>query len=235
MRFPYNFLTVSRLGRISMNERSGIPGRDEAGLVAQACRGDRTAMRELWLRHRRWVAVVLLAHKPAWAELDDLLQEVAVAFVRRIGQLREPAAFRSWLRSLAVHTARAAARSGRPLRLVGSAPAQEPASPPIQDPAHATDLRDQTEQVLAAAMALPPEYGEPLLLRCARGMSYRAIAELLDLPVTSVETRIARARRMLRERLAGEAAAAGPARPADRVAEDLSAEHDASAEPVVEP
>ena len=63
--------------------------------------------------------------------------------------------------------------------------------------------RDAAERVLRQAMGLPPEYREPLLLRCVRGMSYRQIADVLDLPVTTVEPRLARARRMLREELEG--------------------------------
>jgi len=46
---------------------------------------------------------------------------------------------------------------------------------------------------------LPPEYREPLVLRCVRSLTYQQISEILNLPVTTIETRLARARRMLRE------------------------------------
>ncbi len=49
---------------------------------------------------------------------------------------------------------------------------------------------------------LPEGYRERLLMRCARGMGYKQIGAILDLPETTIETRIARGRRMLRE-LAG--------------------------------
>ena len=42
---------------------------------------------------------------------------------------------------------------------------------------------------------------EPLLLRCVRGLSYQQISTILELPVTTIETRLARARRMLREEM----------------------------------
>ena len=48
-------------------------------------------------------------------------------------------------------------------------------------------------------MALPDGYREPLFLKAVQGLSYRNIAEILGLPETTVETRIARARRMLRD------------------------------------
>ena len=46
---------------------------------------------------------------------------------------------------------------------------------------------------------LPDNYRECVLLRCARGMSHRQISDITGLPETTVETRIARGRRMLRE------------------------------------
>lgn len=52
---------------------------------------------------------------------------------------------------------------------------------------------------MALARDLPEGYREPLLMRCLKGMSYREIGEAMDLPETTIETRIARGRRMLRE------------------------------------
>jgi len=53
-------------------------------------------------------------------------------------------------------------------------------------------------------LTLPPEYREPLLLRCVRALTYQQISEILDLPVTTIETRLARARRMLRAEIGDE-------------------------------
>ena len=52
------------------------------------------SLRKLWEANRRWVAAVILAHKPRWADLDDLLQDVATTVVRKINQVREEAAFK---------------------------------------------------------------------------------------------------------------------------------------------
>jgi RNA polymerase sigma-70 factor (ECF subfamily) len=68
---------------------------------------------------------------------------------------------------------------------------------------------EEARRAMAAANRLPEEYREPLLLRCVRGMSYKQIADLMGVPVTTIETRLARARRMVREEL--EAAQASPA------------------------
>lgn len=165
--------------------------------------GDALDVEAIWAEHRRWVAAILLAYKPRWVDLDDLLQDVAVAVVRHGRELRDPSAVKPWLRSVAINAARAAARSGNvrqahleSLRLgtAGEAPAGD------------ADARigEESSRVLAHAMELPDGYREPLILKAVRDLSYRQIGEVLGLPETTVETRIARARRMLRERLSAE-------------------------------
>jgi len=169
-------------------------------LIGRAQRGDRESLRELWQINRRWVAGILLAFKSREAELDDLLQEVAVAMVKRIHSLREPEAFRSWLRAVAINAARMDART-RGRRPEGRT------RPLIEEPAAADDSMDLAQarredgrRLLKMVLDLPEAYREPLLLRSVKGMSYREISAITDLPETTIETRIARGRRMLRER-----------------------------------
>mgnify|MGYP001800599184 CR=1 FL=1 len=171
-------------------------------LVAAAASGDRDAVRDLWQMHRGWVAAIVLAHKPREADLEDLVQTVAVQFVRTITELREPEAFKPWLRTIATNEARAAGRKTtrrNRLRREAMDTARAIAHGRTDDGAPPTSM-DQQSTLLHIALDLPEGYREPLLLRCVRGMSYRQIAAVLDLPETTIETRIARGRRMLRER-----------------------------------
>ena len=170
--------------------------------VRRAAAGDSEAQSSLWRTHRRFAAAVLLAHRPPGAEIEDLLQDVALAFVRGIGALREPERFRPWLRTIALNAARmnarrsgaraldsAAERSRGALTLVPLVAADDPA----------TDDRDEALRALRLVEQLDPKYREPLVLRCLRGMSQAEIAAALDLPETPSETRLARARRWLRD------------------------------------
>jgi RNA polymerase sigma-70 factor (ECF subfamily) len=61
--------------------------------------------------------------------------------------------------------------------------------------------REQHQEVLAAVQALPALYREPFVLRHVAGWSYKEIAGVMGMPVDSVETRLVRARRFLRESL----------------------------------
>jgi RNA polymerase sigma-70 factor (ECF subfamily) len=171
-------------------------------LVEAAIRGDQQALQELWHQHRRWVAAVLLASKPRDADLDDLLQDVASQVVAKIRGLREAAAFKPWLRAVAQNAAKTAGRKrsvrvAAVLRLVaGMSRDEDPADP---DPGDARSSREEGGRLLTLASQLPDGYREPLLMRCIQGMGYREIGAVMGLPETTIETRIARGRRMLRE------------------------------------
>ena len=161
-------------------------------LTAAALAGDRDALRVLWEQNRRWVAAILLAHKPAWADLDDLLQEVAASVVRHSGELRDPASFRSWLRTVAINSARLAARARKyrpePKPLAGDEPLATVAPGGAASVSFNED-REEGRRLLELAMELPEGYREPLLLKTLRDLSYRQIGELVGLPETTVETR----------------------------------------------
>ncbi|MCL4741528.1 MAG: sigma-70 family RNA polymerase sigma factor [Phycisphaerales bacterium] len=171
--------------------------------LAAALAGDPDAVRALWQRHRRWVAGVILAYKPRHADLEDLLQDVAMTFVRRLGDLRDPASLRPWLRSVAINAARLAARKARsrpdhaPNRRSTVESVPQPAGAETPDAIAAR--REDATRLLNLALELPESYREPLLLRCIHGMSYREIGLVVGLPETTIETRIARGRRTLRE------------------------------------
>jgi len=166
--------------------------------AAAAMRGDMAAVHALWQEHRRWVAAVILAHKPQSADLEDLLQEVAMTLVSKVSMIRDQANIRAWLRVVAVNAARAAGRTERSrprLRLAGSE-ANEPAVPERDDP---VELDEHAKRVMRLVSQLPEAYREPLLLRAVHGLRTRQIAEIMDIPEPTVDTRVSRARRMLRE------------------------------------
>ncbi|MBY0313004.1 MAG: RNA polymerase sigma factor [Phycisphaerales bacterium] len=175
---------------------------DEHRLIGEAIRGDEASLRELWHRHRRWAAAVLLAHMPREAEVDDLLQEVAMTVVAKISGLREAGAFKPWLRAVTISVAKTAARrtqvrKGGWLKLVGFRGEGDRAAAGAIDRSPALN---EGRRLMELCSELPDGYREPLLLKCIHDMSYKQIGEVMGLPDTTIETRIARGRRMLRER-----------------------------------
>jgi len=174
-------------------------------LVDRAVAGDRTALSELWRQHRSWLATVLLGNLPAGIDLEDLMQDVAVRVVGEIHRLKRPAALRAWLRVVALNAARSAARRQAVGR--GRARSLEADAPELADPSHDVrgrngEVRQHLQRVMRVLAGFHPDYREPLLLKSVHGWTQKRIAATLGLPETAVESRLARARRMLRQELA---------------------------------
>ncbi len=170
--------------------------------VQAAMGGDESALSALWRSHKRWLAAILLSHKPREIDVEDLMQDVAVKLVTKIHTLRDPNAFRPWLRQIAINAARESARSVNRQRNERSSLEPndiEVANPKIEAAPAVAERQEEGASLLAFAQTLPPDFREPVLLRCVQGLSCKQIAEILQLPVTTIETRLSRGRRMLRE------------------------------------
>jgi RNA polymerase sigma-70 factor (ECF subfamily) len=171
----------------------------ESRLFSRAAAGDRTAIGEVWRANRRWIAAVLLAHAPRGADVDDLLQEVAATLVSKCHHIRDAASLRGWLRVVAINAARMAARGQanerKSLRLAAAERRDAADAPAGAEPGG----RDDARETLALLERLPALYAEPILLQSTQGLTQRQIADLLDVPETTIETRLARGRRMLRQ------------------------------------
>src|SRR3954469_8452947 len=89
-------------GAVPADGRSVIddtPG-DELRLVSAARTGDRGAFGALYALYGRLVHGIVLARVPR-ADVDDLVQDVFVQAMQRLGSLRDPRAFGGWLAAIA--------------------------------------------------------------------------------------------------------------------------------------
>jgi RNA polymerase sigma-70 factor (ECF subfamily) len=164
--------------------------------------GDRHAFCELVRRQNRFVRSVVVGVLGPTDRVDDVTQQVWTAVWERIGKLRDARRWRSWLYRLARNAAIDAGRDLTRRRNRSEQMAREPA--PMenhQTPDSEAADNEQHRRVLGAITALPALYREPFVLRHINGWSYAEIAEVMGMPVNSVETRLVRARRLLREAL----------------------------------
>ena len=190
--------------RLSTDAAPQSPREQEARAVFSRAR-----LSSLWEEHRRWVAAILLVHKPSVEDLDDLLQEVAATFFTKAHTIRDEGSLKAWLRVVAINTARAAARATRYRPMPGgslheeSAVSEAPvvgavfAGRAVRTVSERADLQERYQDLLSRLHALPEMYREPLLLRTVQGLSSREVAEILAITPATVDTRVARARRML--------------------------------------
>jgi RNA polymerase sigma factor (sigma-70 family) len=141
------------------------------------------------------------------ADAEDLTQEAFCKAQAQLGQLRDPDRAKPWLfsilRNAYLHRARTD-RTHRQVSLdaVGDLPDELPSEVPEVGP----------EQLQRALNELHEGFRTPVILFYFEDMSYRDIAEQMDLPIGTVMSRLARAKAHLRDRLvpmAGAADAAG--------------------------
>ncbi len=126
---------------------------------------------------------------------EDIAQEACVRAFRFIGGCRGTDG-RAWLLTIVRHTAYSWLKKNRP-RLVVSIDDDELGE--IEDSSGAVSAfhSADTEVLRAALEELPLEFREALVLRELEGLSYKEIAEVAEVPVGTVMSRLARARRQL--------------------------------------
>ncbi len=180
--------------------------------VDAAAAGDREAFAVLVSRYQTRLVNLARALTNDDGEAEDLAQETFIRAWKSIARFRGDSAFRTWLFRIATnviqsHLGRKSRRSrwwgpsiddrrhdwnGEPATLNTASP-----SSTIEDD---VARRQQIDRALAT---LPAELRLAVTLRDVHGFDYREIAEMLGVPIGTVESRIFRARQRLRPLLAG--------------------------------
>jgi RNA polymerase sigma-70 factor (ECF subfamily) len=170
---------AARLGRISA---IGPAGTDERALVRAAQDGSADAMERLYRAHwpRAYRAAYLVVHDAAGAE--DIAQEAFLAAVRALDRFDRRRPFGPWLHRIVVNRAIDWARA-RNLRGEVEALDEHAADP---------DPPDELPQLVRALAALPPDQRAVIVLRHLLEYTPGEIAELLDLPRGTVNSRLRR-------------------------------------------
>ena len=160
--------------------------------VRAARRGDQASFAALYQRYRAPVHAVVLARVPA-RDAGDLVQDVFVTALRRLGSLRDDGKFAGWLMTIARNAATDHLRRARPH---SELPDEIPATA-IAEGAQRTEAR----RALAAIRSLPDAYRETLLMRLLEGMTGKEIAARTGLEPGSVRVNLHRGMKLLRARL----------------------------------
>ncbi len=167
--------------------------RDERRWIREAQRGSAAALEQLFRAH--WPAAhraaYLVVHDAAAAE--DIAQEAFLAAVRALDRFDRKRPFGPWLHRIVVNRAIDFARARALRRELDPAAAPEPAAP-VREGGRADELA-------AGLAALDPEHRAVIVLRYLLDYTPGEIAELLELPRGTVNSRLRRGLDRLQERL----------------------------------
>jgi len=177
--------------------------RDDLELARAAAAGDRRALDALLQRHADLVHRVC---RRVTADPDDALdatQEALLAVARRIGSYDGRSQFTTWLYRVATNAAldelRRRSRRPRPdASLSGAVPDAASGATALatatRGPADAVTARLDVDAALAR---LPEEFRVAVVLRDLADLDYAEIADVLQVPIGTVRSRIARGRAAL--------------------------------------
>jgi RNA polymerase sigma-70 factor (ECF subfamily) len=179
-----------------------VPPSDELDELAikRAAGGDSRAARQLVERyqHRVFALVSRMMWRQGRATIEDIAQDTFLRVFQNLGkfEVEGPAKLSTWILTIAARRAIDELRKMRPT--------------PTDDIRGAssdrTDADIERKQLIAAIEAavadLSPELRAAFLLREYHGLEYTEIARSLGIELGTVKSRLARARTLLRERLA---------------------------------
>jgi RNA polymerase sigma-70 factor (ECF subfamily) len=143
-------------------------------------------------------------------DAEDVVQDASLRAFRAIRGFAGGSA-RAWVLSIVRNTAYSWLRKNRPAAVVTVEDLEgvelahaKPGDPDAETPEAALIAKTDAEQLRGAIAALPPPFRETLVLRDIEGLDYREIAEATEVPIGTVMSRLARARRRLIATIEGE-------------------------------
>lgn len=180
-------------------------------LVERFKRGDGVAFDGLVRRYVRLAGAIAYSIVGDYEQAADVVQEVFLKVHGALGGLREPEKLKGWLygivRTSALDAVRRRRRAPGTLGALDGAEALLPAR--SDAPALGIERAELETGVLKAVGELPESYREVVLLKYLDERSYVEISETLGLTIETIESRLFRARKILKEKLARFAPDAG--------------------------
>jgi RNA polymerase sigma-70 factor, ECF subfamily len=174
----------------------GLQAASDRELATLAAGGDSGAFEALALRHRSLMYGICRRITCDDQDALDALQEALLLAWRRIGSFEGRSAVRTWLFRVATNAAidevrRRSLRPGVP----GAA------TPELAGP-HDVEATVVTKSTVDWALGqLPPQFRAAVVLRDYCDCTYEHIAEIMDIPIDTVKSRISRGRQALAELL----------------------------------
>lgn len=214
--------TRSEAEQSAKSGRGAADARREMELLRAAQLGDRGAYGQLAILYQDRLHNAVLRLVGDVDEARELTQEAFTRGLMNLDGFRGDSSPYTWLFRIAVNLAISQLRkvqrhrvfsldrpraNGSGLRLASddqaSSLAEQVAQDSAQSPAEQLERRELHAQVLAALGRLDAEYRAVLVMRDIEGFDYQQMADVLELPLGTLKSRLFRARLALRDELKG--------------------------------
>lgn len=178
---------------------------DDAQLIHETLAGQSAAFGELVRKYQDRLYQTLVHMTGSPEDALDIAQEAFVQAFLKLATFKRESAFYTWLYRIAFNMAASHRRRQKPTLSVEQAresSGSEPVDPEL-GPQERAQRDERCRQVQEAIARLNEEHRAVLVLREIDGCCYETIAEILDVPIGTVRSRLHRARLQLRDELKG--------------------------------
>jgi RNA polymerase sigma-70 factor (ECF subfamily) len=178
----------------------------DAQLVELAVSGDSDAFGEIVGRWERKIFALCFGMLGREDDAKDAAQETFIAAYRNLSGFRGDAKLSSWLHRIAVNQCltikrRIKTRSEDFIDDEGETPEKTFLASPAKSPARVTEQTERLKLVRQAVTSLPVELREIVVMKEFEEMTFQEISETLDLPLSTVKSRLYTALKQLRMKL----------------------------------
>jgi RNA polymerase sigma factor (sigma-70 family) len=169
-------------------------------IIHRARGGDQGAFEDLVRRFQDMAYGYAYAILGDFSLAEDATQEAFLEAYHKLSALRVSAAFPGWLRRIVLkYCDRLTRRKTLPSVPLDSLGDTLPSSAP--DPARVAERHEEQDRAMEALRAMPERYRTATALYYMNGYTQREVAQFLEVPVTTVKSRLHDARKWLRERM----------------------------------
>ena len=165
-------------------------------LILRCQIGDRDAFEELFEKFQPRLRYYLRHLDQSSLESEDILQEIWLTVLRKIGKLKEPQAFTAWLYKIARNMVYKRLKKDK--KFVQLDEENLPAEVPEKD--FSFSLED-AQKIHQSLKNIQPQHREVLALFFLERLSYQAIAEITDCTIGTIKSRIYYAKKSLRKEM----------------------------------
>jgi RNA polymerase sigma-70 factor, ECF subfamily len=181
------------------------PGTDEI-IVQRALTGDAEAFGEIVRRWERRIFALAYGMLGREEDARDATQETFLAAFRNLRGFRGEAKVSSWLHRIAVNQCITRQRQARVRSEAALEDEQEKdaisfVTPVRYSPSRVVEERQETTAVRRAINTLPIELRQVVIMKEFEELTFREIADVLDLPLSTVKSRLYTAMKQLQMRL----------------------------------
>lgn len=173
--------------------------RSDEYLYEQLIRGDMAAFDLLYQRYERPLFGFIRRYVSETTDAEEIFHEAFLAVLRERQKSKSVSSFKAWLyritRNLCLNRLRNQDRSKKAMSKLVIDLAPESTGP------ESSLIQAQTNKKLQLAVSQLPDYLGELYSMRASGMSYKGLAQVLDIPIGTVKSRMNTLLRLLREEM----------------------------------